>query len=523
MTLCRHNRHIQDALSSLLNQTRPVDEILIVDSSTDSAPADLASSSHNIRYLRHEAVNAAAARNLGIRETTSDCLLFLDPNDLLLPNGVETAIRYFEDHPETDIALFDFKWTDDAAHSVWPSGRNQHVPNDPLLHLLSGDCVFAPSSTFYRRRAFPEVGDFLSSVAAACDRDFLLRAAQSLSVVVEDAIIAKCRPLQESPKNVLNATRKALRQVDLDGRPPQYRNMRRQGIARAEAAYGGFLWRKIRGHVRQRKLGAAMLTDTWKVATAYPHLVAAELGQFVRHRVGNKFYPLATANQKQVRHLRALARLQLKGAQSVSTQFGYDRGQPLDRYYIERFLSDHSPSICGRVLEIKNSHYTKRFGGDRVSQSDVLHPDAAWPEATLHGNLTDPSAFEANQFDCVILTQTLHLIYNMRAVLKTVEKILKPGGILLATAPCISKIYQLNEPPHLKLDQDSWRMTKWSFGKVLSEFFPEEQVHVSAAGNLVVNAAFLYGLAAEDLPSAILHQSDSDNEMILLATAVKQS
>jgi glycosyltransferase involved in cell wall biosynthesis len=522
ITVAHRKNHANDALHSVLNQTKAANEILVVDCVASGMLADTVGGFREARYIRHDdGANIATTRNIGIAAATSDCLLFVDSNDLLLPRGIETGLSFFEAHPEIDVALFDFQWTDETGRAVWPSGRSQ-VEGELTLHLLAGDRVFAHSSTCYRRRVFDRVGGFNPNFAAASDRDLLLRAVKTVSVAVDSSVIAKCRPSIEDPSQVLLATRASLEAVDLHGRPSLYENMRRRGIARAEAIYGELLWERIRASIGERRLNSSLFKDTWEAATAYPQLVAQEIKRFVQHRVGNNVHGLGTVKQKQVHHLRQLARLQIQGANSVSMQFGYDRGQPLDRYYIERFLGERSAAIRGRVLEIKNSHYTRQFGGDRVTHSDVLHPDPEWPEATIHGNLTDPCAFGGNLFDCVILTQTLHLIYDMRAVLRTVVKILKPGGILLATAPCISKVYRLNEPAHLNLDHDSWRLTRWSFGRLLGEFFPSDQVEVDAAGNLAVNAAFLYGLAVEDLPSAVLQQNDSENEMILLAMAVKQ-
>src|SRR5919107_1015834 len=50
----------------------------------------------------------------------------------------------------------------------------------------------------------------------------------------------------------------------------------------------------------------------------------------------------------------------------ISRQFGYDRGQPIDRYYIENFLNRQASDIQGRVLEIKDPFYTSKYGGSRV-------------------------------------------------------------------------------------------------------------------------------------------------------------
>jgi hypothetical protein len=67
----------------------------------------------------------------------------------------------------------------------------------------------------------------------------------------------------------------------------------------------------------------------------------------------------------------------------VSNVFGYDRGSPIDRYYIESFLSQHSDSIQGRVLEVGDDSYSRKFGGRKVSHQDVLHVVPGYPGATM--------------------------------------------------------------------------------------------------------------------------------------------
>ena len=76
------------------------------------------------------------------------------------------------------------------------------------------------------------------------------------------------------------------------------------------------------------------------------------------------------------------------GVQPVSRHFGHDRGTPIDRYYIERFLHAHSDDIRGRVLEIGDEAYSRRFGGRRVTAQDVLHVRGGEPLATIVGDLS---------------------------------------------------------------------------------------------------------------------------------------
>ncbi|MGE5102371.1 MAG: hypothetical protein ACM3SX_20490, partial [Deltaproteobacteria bacterium] len=67
--------------------------------------------------------------------------------------------------------------------------------------------------------------------------------------------------------------------------------------------------------------------------------------------------------------------------------FGWHRGQCIDRYYIDKFFSFHAADIHGRVLEIGTPDYTHKFGGERVSRSDVIDLDPNNTSATIHDDL----------------------------------------------------------------------------------------------------------------------------------------
>ena len=122
----------------------------------------------------------------------------------------------------------------------------------------------------------------------------------------------------------------------------------------------------------------------------------------------------------------------LRRIRPISDNFGFDRGKPIDRRYIEKFLSRNAADIRGRVLEIGDNEYTIRFGGDRVDQSDILHVNPNNTRATLIGGFAHGDDLPAETFDCIILTQTLHMIFDMRKAVTTVRRMLKPGGVLLS-------------------------------------------------------------------------------------------
>ncbi|WP_425291079.1 class I SAM-dependent methyltransferase [Spirosoma linguale] len=199
-----------------------------------------------------------------------------------------------------------------------------------------------------------------------------------------------------------------------------------------------------------------------------------------------------------------------------STQFGYDRGGPVDRYYIENFLQQQAGCIKGRVLEIGDNEYTLRFGGQQVTKSDVLHIHSNNPVATIVGDLSDAPHIPDNSFDCIVLTQTLHLIYNAKDALKTCERILKPGGILLLTSPGISQIAS-----------DEWQSTWfWSFTstsmrRMLAEVFPVTAIDIEQHGNVFVATSFLYGVGVSEVTKEQLAAKDPNYPVIITVKAVK--
>jgi SAM-dependent methyltransferase len=201
----------------------------------------------------------------------------------------------------------------------------------------------------------------------------------------------------------------------------------------------------------------------------------------------------------------------------ISREYGFDRGLPIDRYYIERFLAAHAASVHGRVLEVKEDTYTRRFGGGRVTASDVLCLEADAPGATIVGDLCAAPHVPSDAFDCVIVTQTLQLIYDLRAAVATLHRILHPGGVLLATVPGISQV-----SPHAEWgDRWSWGFTTASARRLLAEAFGDERVEVEAHGNVVTAIGHLQGLAASELTAAELDHRDPEYQVSIGLRAVK--
>jgi SAM-dependent methyltransferase len=204
----------------------------------------------------------------------------------------------------------------------------------------------------------------------------------------------------------------------------------------------------------------------------------------------------------------------------ISRDWGDDRGGPIDRYYITGFLDRNRGAVRGRVLEIAEDVYARWFGDDRVTQIDVLeYEKGEHPRATFVGDLAHAPHLPSNAFDCVIVTQTLQLIYDVRGAVETVHRVLKPGGVALVTVPGIT--------PVNRHDSESWgNFWCWSFTalsmrRLFGERFPADNIEIETFGNVLAAAAFLYGLGRGELTAAELDYQDPDYEMLVVLRAQK--
>jgi GT2 family glycosyltransferase/SAM-dependent methyltransferase len=206
---------------------------------------------------------------------------------------------------------------------------------------------------------------------------------------------------------------------------------------------------------------------------------------------------------------------ELRRFEPLSPFWGGERGLCVDRYYIELFLESHAEDIHGRVLEHHDAVYASRYGGNRLAVCDVIDADPTNPSATVLADLRRAPQLPANSYDCVILPHFLQLIENPSSALAECVRLLKPGGVLLASAPSAARI-EADVPR-----TDYWRFSAEGFASLLTDSFSSPDVDVQVHGNGEALAAFLVGLAAEELGSQRLDRTDPDLPLVITARAVK--
>ena len=121
-----------------------------------------------------------------------------------------------------------------------------------------------------------------------------------------------------------------------------------------------------------------------------------------------------------------------------------------------------------------------------------------------------------NRYDCIILTQTIHIIDDFFSVVEGVYGMLKKGGVVLATLPSVSRI-----DVSAGIDGDYWRFTKASAKYLFEKFFKSKNIEIKSYGNAFVCSSFLYGYSHEEIPLEYLEYNDENFPLLITVKAKK--
>jgi GT2 family glycosyltransferase len=503
-------KFLRDAIASARAQRVAAAEIVVVDDGSTDDTAVVAARHRDVRVVRQPNAGLAAARNRGLSESRGEYLIFLDADDLLLPDAVAAGLAAFRERPEAAFVFGDYHYADAAGAPLRPS-EWIGVRRDEYASLLRGNAIGMHATVMYRRRTLERFGGFDTRLRAAEDYDLYLRVARRQPIHQHAGVVALYRQHGENMSRdvglMLHSVLRALRaQRRTFGGDRRLWIAYHEGVANWRGYYGDVLRERLRAHrVAGDHVAAA------RAALALACCDGRRVARALVGRVTRRWRSSTTRARVSRADLGALGRLQ-----PISRSFGFDRGRPVDRYYIEAFLRDHAAAVRGRVLEVGDDTYTWRFGADRLSRSDVLHIADGAPPTTFVGSLAAAPHLPAGAFDCVILTQTLHLIHDVRAAIATVHRILRPGGVALVTVPGISQIAD-----------DQWRsawcwgFTRHSIRRLFEEQFPADHVSVEVKGNVLAATAFLHGVASEELRHDELDHADPRFEVTLLVRATR--
>lgn len=204
----------------------------------------------------------------------------------------------------------------------------------------------------------------------------------------------------------------------------------------------------------------------------------------------------------------------LSNTEPLSRLSGLDRGEAIDRYYIEKFLREEAEKLGepSLTLEVGDDRYSTAFFPK--AEHEILN--------YLEGmDLTDQRTLPSERYDVFICTQTFPHIYDVRKAVSGAKSVLKPGGVLLATVCGCATQLSKEDGEWDKWDH-FWGFTEASFRRLLSDEFGEEHVRVKGYGNAMAATAFIQGLSQEDIDISLLDKNDSDFSIVICAAAVKR-
>ena len=450
--------------------------------------------------------------------SSGEYLVFLDADDRLLPNAVAAGVACFEARRSCGFVFGGFRIINEDG-SIRKNVIRRSPSRGLYIELLHSNYILMHGSVMYKRATFEAVGMFETSLPAAEDYDLYLRIARCFPVASYSAIVAEYRQhssnmsldsclMTKATLSVLhshsgyttqsNRLQRALREGTSETRTYYTQKL----LVQAVTAGGGRAARALlQMYLRRPDI---VTTSLLKGLDRYFKLseTVAGVTAYVRRRANRL---------RQPRYESSFPRR----LTPVSREFGFERGTPVDRYFIERFLETNSNVIQGRVLEIGDSAYTRQFGGNRVSCGDILSVKTDAPANVIAADLSSAPNIPSDTYDCIIVTQTLHLIYDFHAAVLTLHRILKPGGVLLVTVPGISPL-SIDEWK----DTWYWSFTKLSMTRVFDETFGP-MVEVEADGNVVAATAFLQGIASCELTPEELTYCDPQFEVLIHVKATK--
>jgi SAM-dependent methyltransferase len=209
--------------------------------------------------------------------------------------------------------------------------------------------------------------------------------------------------------------------------------------------------------------------------------------------------------------------LNLRRLEPYSKIFGFDRGTPINRVYVEDFLKRHSECIKGICCEVGDDRYISKFGHN-LEKVEILHYTNDNKKATMVADLTKYDMLPENYLDCFILTHVLEFIFDVRSAVKGIHRMLKNGGVALVTVCGISQISRYD----YERWGDYWRFTDLSLRKIFEEVFGKGNVEVYTYGNVLTATAFLHGISAEELTEEELFYQDMDYQLVICVRSVKR-
>ena len=529
-----HGKYLSKAIESVYSQSYQVFELIVVDDGSVDNTKTVCLNYPKVNYVYQENAGLSAARNMGIKHAIGDYVMFLDADDWLLDQALEINLNYLKSDVNAAFVSGGYELYYEPEDKSWTIQKE--VTENHYCKLLEGNFIGMHATVMYRSWVF-EKFSYNPSLRYCEDYDLYLQITRSFPMIHHTILIAVYRKhshnMSSNYPEMMRYALLVLEAHEKNLKTPEEKKSLFRGVEYWKSYYSEKIFEHLLNQsyfnksdyrlneINTLKISNPLLYKKFKTEKRQYHK------KIIKHIVKNNIKKLIPARifkiyQKKYKKTGSLPLTgkvnlgSLNRTSPISTQFGYDRGGPIDRFYIENFLNENSSIIKGRVLEIGDNAYTLKYGGNNITKSDILHIDDSNEQATFVGDLSNAPHIPANTFDCIVLTQTLHLIYEYKAAIETCYRILKPGGTLLLTVPGIS---------HIAHDEWGkywlWSFTDSSMEKIMGEYFAEDKISINTYGNVLVASAFLYGMGLPEITKKQLDHHDPHYQVIITVAVVK--
>lgn len=512
ITTRNYARFLADALDSVLAQSVPAAQVLVVDDGSTDDPAAVMRRYPAIPMFDSGGRGISAARNVGLAQVTARYVIFVDADDVLTPDAILAGLDCHEANPGAGFVYGGYMLVDAERKPLGDATITRIHPR-AYQDLLRDNFVRMHAAVMYDRACLAACGGFDETIPRCEDHDMYLRLARRFRVACHPAVAAEYR-LHGANMSLAAAEMLAWQLGVLERHRPgpddaDALRAWEAGHRHWKRAFTNFAWsdrgasgpEKWKQRVKMMRV-APRITPGAAIRQMAVRVLPAPLVTLLRRIRRPRISPgLGEIDFGDFARLKPLDR-----------NFGYGRGNPVDRYYIERFLAAHRADIKGRVLEVGTPDYSQRFGSG-IAQQDVLNINDD-PGTTIRGDFEDDATLPSDTFDCMIFTQALQYAYRPEVALRNLYRALKPGGVLLATLPSITPV-----------DNAEWQWY-WSFApkvaaRLFDEAFGRGQYAMDVHGNVFAATCFLQGIAVEDVSEQWLDPADPAYPVNITVRAVK--
>jgi glycosyltransferase involved in cell wall biosynthesis len=188
---CYNQAHyLPESINSVLAQTYPRIEIVVVDDGSTDDTKEVAASYPSVKYVYKKNGGLSSARNAGIDNSSGDYLLFLDSDDWLLPDAIHTNLQYFQGHPEAAFVSGSHKKIKEG--SILAEKERQQISLHPYHQLLHQNYIGMIAAVLFHRWIFDHYR-YDESLKSCEDYDLYLKITRNHLVINHTEDVSRYR------------------------------------------------------------------------------------------------------------------------------------------------------------------------------------------------------------------------------------------------------------------------------------------------------------------------------------------